>query len=254
MKNICVVILSLFVLLACTEEHEQSQLVDETAEQEYGNVSFEERVKLHVHSQLHLSSSENYSLKIYKAHLNDDQIEDAIITINRLEYAIKRAKEGKSLAKSSDLDFWGNYNLVFYYDSELDKITPPLEFNSTPLRELKVSFDFVSSDQYQDVIIDYPLRNAEYRIYLPIINHTPTQVLQWKVYDGWGTDELESYCFSYKPGSYSPFKDIVVTKASMKNIERGEDYNKITPEITCGDEVVKTFFFNPKDFKYYAPK
>lgn len=254
MKYIIVSIIAFLFLTACTEEHTQSELVDETAEKDYGNVSFEERVKLHVRSQLHISSSENYTLDIYKAHLNDDEVEDAIITVNRLDFAIKRAKEGKTLSKSSELDFWGNYNLVFYYDSELDKITPPLEFNSTPLRKLKVSFDYVSSDRYQDAIIDYPVRNAQYRIYLAIINHAPTQVLQWKIYDGWGTDAVEAYCFSYKPGTYSPFKNIIVNKATIKNIERGDDYNKITPEITCSDEEVKSFFFNPTDLKYYSAK
>lgn len=240
--------------MSCSEEHAQSELVDETAEKDYGNVSFEERVKLHIQSQLHIASTEKYTYEIYMAHLNDDEVEDAIITVNRLDFAVKRAQEGKSLAKSSELDFWGNYNLVFYYDSELDKITPPMEFNSTPLRKLKVSFDFISSNRYQDVIIDYPLRNAEYRIYLPIINHSPTQVLQWKHYDGWGTDKVEAYCFSYDRGSYSSFKDIIIKKADLKNINPGDDYNKITPEITCKDEEIHRFFFNSKDLKYYTAK
>lgn len=254
MKYFIVTIITFLLLTSCTEEHTQSKLVDETAEKEYGNVSFEERVELHVRSQLHIASTEKYTIDIYKAHLNDDEVEDAIITINRLDFAVKRAEEGRTMAKSSELDFWGNYNLVFYYDSELDKISPPLEFNSTPLRKLKVSFANVTSEHYKDAVIDYPLRNAQYRIYLPIINHIPTQVLQWKVYDGWGTEQVEAYCFSYKPGTYSPFKDIVVTKANLKNIERGEDYNKIVPEISCTDEVVKKLFFYPKDGKYYAPK
>lgn len=243
------IIVTLF-LAACSEsvESNESEIIDDEVETE--NISFEERVKLHVQSQLQIPGGENYELKIYEEQLTEDGIMDAIITVNRLEFAMETAKKGKNVSKSAELDFWGEYNIIFYYDSELDKITPPLNFSSTPYRSLKVSFEHISSTIYKDPIIDYPLRNSEFRIYLPIINHVPKQVFQWKVFDGWGTDAVEAYCFSYDKGSYSHFKDIIITKANLKNIEPGVNYNKIKPEITCTDEEVYRFFLNPKDFKY----
>lgn len=243
-----------FIAFSCTEEHEQSNFEEEIKDEIAGNISFEERVNLHIRSQLQILGSEKHDIKIYKEQLTSDGIEDAIITVNRLEYAIANARANKKIVKSTELDFWGSYNLVFYYDSELDKISPPFEFNSTPLRSLKVSFANISSSEYKDAIIDYPIRNSEFRIFLPIINHAPTQVLQWKVYDGWGTDKVESYCFSYERGTYSPFKDISIKKATLKNITKEDDYNTIKPEITCTDEEVQHFFYNPKDRKYYTAK
>lgn len=238
------------IIVSCSESTKDKNAEQSTDDTDSTNVTFEERVKLHVQSQLQIPGSENYELKIYKEQLTEDGIEDAIITVNRLEFAMETAKKQKSVSKSAELDFWGEYNIIFYYDSELDKITPPLNFSSTPYRSLKVSFEHISSEFYKDPIIDYPLRNSEFRIFLPIINHAPKQVFQWKVFDGWGTDNLEAYCFSYEKGSYSAFKDIIISKASMKNIQPGDNYNKITPEITCGGEEMYRFFLNPRDFKY----
>jgi hypothetical protein len=253
MKKIGFYLIAL-VLISCSEEHEQSDFLEKMEVEIGENIPFEERVQLHVRSQLSIPGSEKHDIQIYKSDLTGDGIDDAIVTVNRLEYAISRSQEKKAIAKSSELDFWGAYNVVFYYDSELDKLSPPLEFNSTPLRSLKISFQNISSSEYKDVIIDYPLRNSEFRIFLPIINHAPTQVLQWQVYDGWGTDKVEANCFSYDKGSFSPFKDILIKKAYLKNISNEENYNTAIPEITCSDELVHRFFFNPKDNKYYTKK
>lgn len=254
MKQFILLIISATLLFACTETHEQSTLEDQTAEKEHENVSFEERVKLHVQSQLGILGKENYELKIYKEQLTNDGVEDAIITVNRLEFAIQKSKEDKKLAKASEVDFWGNYNIIFYYDSELDKITPPMEIASSPMRSMRVSFENITSNEYKDALIDYPIRNSEFRIFLPIIDHAPTNTFQWKLYDGWGTDAVEAYCFSYDKGTYSTVKDIIVKKASIQHIKKEDDYNKIEPVITCSEEEVHRFFFNPKDNKYYTKK
>jgi len=254
MKYLFSFLIVLFAL-SCSEEHEQSNsIIDDRKDEFVPNVSFEERAKLHVQNQLQIPGGEKFSIQIYKENLTEDGIEDAIITVNRLEFAMQKAKNKNLLTKSAEMDFLGGYNILFYYDSELDKITPPLSFASTPYRELKVSFEHISSSAYKDVLIDYPIRNSQFRVFLPIINHAPKSVLQWKVYDGWGTDAVEAYCFEYEKGTYSMMKDILVKKASLKNINRGDDYNKITPEITCGKETVKRFWFNPKDGKYYGQK
>jgi len=252
MKKILILFLPIILFFACSETHEQSDFKDQTEEQDFSNVSFEERVKLHVQSQLGIPGNEKYGLEIYKENLTEDGIEDAIITVNRLEYAINKSKAENKLAKASEVDFWGEYNIIFYYDSELDKITPPMPITSSPTKSLRVNFENISSETYKDVIIDYPIRNSEFRIYLAIIDHAPSNTFQWKLFDGWGTDEVESYCFSYDKGSYTNVKDILINKGKIKNISKNDDYNKITPEITCTEEEVHRFFFNPKDRKYYT--
>jgi len=254
MKQIILVAVSLVLIFGCTEPHEPTILKDQTAEKEHDNVPFEERVKLHVQSQLGILGSEKYELKIYKEQLTNDGVEDAIITVNRLEFAIEQSKKENKLAKAAEVDFWGNYNIIFYYDSELDKITPPMEIASSPMRSMRVSFENISSENYKDALIDYPIRNSEFRIFLPIIEHAPKNTFQWKLYDGWGTEAVEAYCFSYDKGSYSNIKDIIVKKASIQKIEKGDDYNKIEPIINCSEEVLHRFFFNPNDSKYYTKK
>src|SRR5690606_17254074 len=106
---------------------------------------------------------ETFEMQVYKEHLNYDGLEDAIITVNLLNRAINKAKQSGHFNKSVQLDFFGDYNCFFFYNSETDKISDPIFIASTPYRELKVSFEHVSSVQYKDAIIDYPVRNSEFR-------------------------------------------------------------------------------------------
>lgn len=251
MKHFFLSCIILSFLSACSENTSGDEPTETPVEEEI--LTLEQRFERHAKSTLEIPATENFKLKIYSEHLNHDGLEDAIITVNRLDYAIDKAKQGGNFNKSVQLDFFGNYNCFFFYNSETDQISAPIFIASTPFRELKVSFEHISSDQYKDPIIDYPVRNSEFRRYYPIIDGSPTYVFQWKVYDGWGTDELEAYCFTYSPGSYSSFRDIIVNKADMVNIQPGDNYDTIHPSIECTEKLDHRFFYNPKDRKYYTP-
>ena len=53
----------------------------------------------HFKKTLFINENEKYSYEIYKEHLNGDSIIDAVITINRLEYAKLKAEESGKLYK-----------------------------------------------------------------------------------------------------------------------------------------------------------
>jgi hypothetical protein len=217
------------------------------------SLPFDQRLRQYVERSIEIESNEKYTLKIYEEHLNDDDKKDLIITVNRLEYAIQKAKDNNNTVKSESLGFFGNYNYIIYYSSITGKFSKPIIMGSTPQRELGIMFDNISSTKHKDVIVDYAIRNAQYRKIFLFIDDRPIYAFHWKKYDGWGTPELISYCFEFGPGSYSDVKDVIVKQGKMKNIAPTADYNTEEPIIECTDILVKRFFYNTKDGKYYTP-
>lgn len=206
--------------------------------------------KRHVESTLKIGPSEKYQLKIYKANLDGDDKLDAIIAVNRLQFAINEAALTEYPAKRAEVAYMGNFNYIFYFDGGLDLISPPIAIPSSPLLPLKVSFENVSSSDYLDIIVDFRIRNASYRDYYFVKNHTPTRIFQWKNFDGLGTSDAVAFSFSYEPGKVNAAKNIVIHKAKIGTIPDGADLNTYVPEITKTTNLERIFFYLPSQGKY----
>jgi hypothetical protein len=206
--------------------------------------------KRHVESTLKISQSENYELKVYKANLDGDDKEDAIITVNRLQFAINEASQSEYPAKRAEVAYMGNFNYIFYFDGGLDLISPPIAIPSSPLLPLKVSFENVSSSDFQDIIVDFRIRNASYRDYYFVKNHTPARVFQWKNFDGLGTVVAQAFAFSYEQGKLTEAKNIVIHKAKIGTIPTDADMNTYIPELTKTNNLERMFFYFPSQGKY----
>lgn len=239
----------------CGEEStvDSSETITETIDEEQFK-PLNERAKRHVESALKIPATEKYSMKIYRAHLDGDDREDAIITVNRLQFAMESASQKGNLAKQAELGFMGNYNYFFFFDGGLNKISPEIFIPSTPGKELEVSFENISSDAYKDIIIDFRVRNASYKDFYTVRNHTPRRVFQWKHFDGLGSQTSEAYGFKYAEGSVGIQKDILVMKAEL--IQPTGEYDPMTyvPEIKESNEILYTFFYNPQMAKYVTRK
>ena len=68
-----------------------------------------------VRAKLGIQANEKFELKIYRAQLDADGIEDAIITVNRLDFAMKEAMASPNAAKRAELGFMGNFNYFFFF-------------------------------------------------------------------------------------------------------------------------------------------
>ncbi len=253
-SNILFFCLLFSLLVSCGGEtkKEENVVLNKESDDDL-SLPFDQRIKNHVERKIDITQGENYSLKVYEDHLNDDNKLDYVITINRFENALKKAKVENNVARSSELGFFGEHNYIVYYSSITNKFSDPIPFGSSPQRELGISFENISSDKHKDVLVDYSIRNSQFRKVFLFMNDKPIYAFHWQLYDGWGTDKLEAFCFEYGKGSYSDVKDIILRKATMKNISSTDDYYKITPEIECTDVLVKRFFFNSRDGKYYTP-
>lgn len=255
MKKLFYLFIASSIFISCEEEiNEKPVLPDsELPVTTNSKESFENRVASKIKLDLSIPANEKYDVKIYKAHLNNDSIEDAIITVNRLEHAIAMAKESGRYQKQADINFWGDYNYMYYYDGQLDQISPPLPVISSATSPLEISFEHLKSEYSKDIIVDYKTKNAGFRKYFIVLNHAPQEVFQWKVYDGIHSDKKEACCFTYDKGSYSNAKDIIIKSASF-NEDPTIDYSIHAPLIECGNEIIHRFFYDVKTAKYYTKK
>jgi hypothetical protein len=253
--NELVVFTFLLLVTSCGEENtvpEKNVLTEDVDEDLFKPLS--ERAKRHVESILKIPVREKYSMKIFRAHLDGDSHEDAIITVNRYQFAMDDAAQKGNLAKKAEIGFMGNYNYFFYFDGGLNKISPEIIMPSTPGKELNVSFENISSEAYKDIIIDFRVRNASYKDFYTIINHTPRRIFQWKSFDGLGSAKSEAYHFKYAEGSVGIQKNILVMKAELVQPQGEYDPMTFDPVINETRELLYTFFYNPKMGTYVTKK
>jgi hypothetical protein len=203
-----------------------------------------------VRAKLGIQANEKFELKIYRAQLDADGIEDAVITVNRLDFAMKEATASANPAKRAELGFMGNFNYFFFFDGKLDMLSPPIAIPSSPLLPLQVSFENISSTNYKDILIDFRIRNASYKDFYTVSNHTPRRIFQFKNFDGLGTTITEAYHFEYGAGSYGPQKNIFVMEAKLEALPNGADKNTFMPQLKPLEKIKYTFFYLESEAKY----
>ena len=252
MKNWLALLMILF-LTSCSEVENTDTVVTNEVETDE-NESLESRAKRHVEASLTIPVNEKYSLKIYCANLDGDDREDAIITVNRYDFAIEEALKFNNTAKRAEVGYMGNYNYIFYYDGALNKISPPQVISSTPQAELTVKFDNITSQVYQDILIDYRIRNSSYKAIYSIRNHTPKRIFHWKNFDGLGTEQKEAYVLKFGEGTAGIQKDIYILKADFDNPESAEDLFTYSPDLRPTKEVLHHFFFVSSTDMYMTKK
>ena len=203
-----------------------------------------------VRAKLGIQANEQVELKIYRAQLDADGIEDAIVTVNRLDFAMKEAMASANPAKRAELGYMGNFNYFFFFDGKLDMLSPPISIPSSPLLPLQVQFQNISSSDYQDILIDFRIRNASYKDFYTVSNHTPRRIFQFKNFDGLGTPLTEAYHFDYGAGSYGPQKNIFVLEGKLEALPTGADKNTYIPKIKPIERIKYTFFYLESEAKY----
>lgn len=245
--------LLLLILLWSCKEQVNTDSTNQTTPQELptkGKQSLDTYTDRMVRARLGIQANEEFELKIYRAQLDADGIEDAIITVNRLDFATKEAMASQNPAKRAELGFMGNFNYFFFFDGKLDMLSPPIAIPSSPLLPLGVSFENISSPNYKDILIDFRIRNASYKDFYTVSNHTPRRIFQFKNFDGLGTKLTEAYNFEYGAGSYGQQKNIFVMEAKLEALPNGADQNTYLPKISSLEKIKYTFFYLESEAKY----
>ena len=245
---------SLFTFISCEQGQEENRKVIDESQLPEDHGDLNSYAKRHVEAQLRISANEKYEMKIFRGNLDGDDKQDAIITVNRLNFAIEEAAKSENPEKRAEIGYMGNFNFFFYYEGAKDLISPPIVIASSPLLPLKISFENISSENYKDVLIDFRIRNSSFKDFFTVINHTPRRVFEFRNFDGMGTAKSECYSFNYTIGSYSAFKDIQVMKANLSSVPKDADLNTFEPIITPTNELMFTFFYVPQEGKYMTKR
>ena len=255
MKSLSILFKALVLIIflnSCSDsDKDKAEKTQKVKTKKYKNL--DAYAKEHIKLQLRIPNSEKFTFKILKEHLDNDGKIDAIITVNRMEFAIIEANKSPNPAKRADLGFMGNYNYIFYYDGGLDLISPPIAIPSSPLVPLNVTFTNINSGDLKDFLIDFRIRNASYKDVYTIANHTPRRVFQWKNFDGLGSKNVEAYSIQFSAiGQYSNSKDILIYEASIESPPETSDLNTYEPKIKATNKLIHTFFYLEKEGKYFT--
>lgn len=215
-------------------------------------IPLNDRLKRDVEAALEIPATEKYDFQIYRSHLNNDTILDAIVTVNRLQYAIDQAIKTKMEAKAAELGYMGNYNFFFYYDGALDKLSVPLPVPSSPGRPLDVRFEPIVSPTKNDLILDYRIRNSGWRAYYTVINeHDLVLAFRWKVFDKVGEDNPEAILHDLVESKAGIGKDIALHPSTIENYDKNiGDVYQYVPKITKRGKMEFLFFFDPRAAKF----
>ncbi|MFN6013409.1 MAG: hypothetical protein ACK47F_01810 [Flavobacteriales bacterium] len=242
--------ISIMSLFSCTDEKELETSIEPKNLQKVASGPVESSANAHVESSLGIPGNENYSLKIFKEHLNGDDKIDAIVTVNRLEHAMSKAAASNKTAKNAEMGFMGQYNYFFFFDGKSGQFSIPMLIASSALVELSVSFDNITSDAYKDVMFDYRVLDGSFKDFYTVNGMTPSRIFQWKNFVGLNTKESEAYYFKFDQGTMGPRKDILVMKAELIQPKEEIDIYKYDPEIKKSEDLLIRFFYHPSTGKY----
>ncbi len=247
-------ILSLLVLVSCVDPIPS----DDPNEQKSNSVdlAFTEKIKRNVEASLEIPVTEKYSLKIYREFINSDTIEDAFVTVNRLDYAINESIKKKNQAKMAEIGFMGRYNFFFYYDGKLGKLSVPIPAPSSPGRELDVRFESICSPTRKDIVLGHRIRNSAYKSYFTVLNENDlTMVFQWKEFDFIGEVKPEAFLHKLVPSQTGIGMDIQIYESEIDNYTSNVgDIYKYSPSITKEKKMLYNFFYVPQAAKFALKK
>ncbi len=251
MKYLWILLFPAFVNIACgnnsNEDAEAKELPDE-------KLSLEELARRKVMISLDILGTENFNMKIEKAHLNTDDFEDAIILVNRKENALKIAQEKGIVKSQEETNYFGNHNYIFYYDGMTHKVTRPIGVPSSALVPLEISFLNIQSEGFKDFTIDVRLNEARYRNFYTVRNGAPALVFQWPIHNINDAGDFEINHIEYDKGSYSLAKDILIYSGeSIDQLPSNLNTNFKLKTKKVG-ELKYRFFYNPKERKYFTNK
>lgn len=221
------------------------------------NLTLEERAERHITGSLSIPATEKITIQSFKAHLNADNNEDAIVTVNRLEYAKEQVAKLSNAKYISQMGYMGNYNYFVFYDGKLDKFSVPIATPSSALVPLNVMFENVYSDIYMNLTIEYRVNNAAFKNFYFLENGILQKVFQTKLFDYIGTDKPEAFFIEYAKGSISAPKDLLIYEGEIKNyrtdIKNAYEFQPVI-EKKKDAKLVTSWFYNPSIAAYMTPE
>jgi hypothetical protein len=245
----------LFSLLINACKNESKEAENEIKEHK-SSLTFEERAKRAVEADLKINASEKYDLQIHKKYLDRDTLEDAVILVNRKQWAFERTEKNDNFDFAKKLGFTGPYNNVFVYLGKYDKFISTPTVGSSAEYPLEVNFEVITTPSQKDFHVDYRIRNSVHRNYYTVRNDRVFLTLNCPIFDNIGEPKPKVYSIQHRESSVRLSKDIALYEGEIPNYKPSEieNVNSYSPdEIISTDELFVFFIFDEKTMSYVTP-
>lgn len=243
----------LFFLSACADESDQVVKIEKVKKPQ---LTFEERAKRAVEADLKINATEKYDIQIHKSYIDRDTLEDAVILVNRKQWAFDRIKKNNNEDFAKKTGYTGPYNNVFVYLGKYDKFISTPTIGSSAEYPLEMNFEVITNPSQKDFYVNYRIRNSMKRNYYTVRNDRVLLTFNCPVFDSIGDPEPQVYSIQHQESSVRLAKDVVLYEGEIPgyNPSKIENVNNYSPEeIIPTDEIYVFFIFDEKSLSYVTP-
>lgn len=250
--------LGVFVLLSflfsCSNPNPET--TEKVESEKNSSLSWEEQITRQIESQLSINAQEEYDIQFYYSHLNPDTLKDAIVLVNRREYAIEHVRKNGTESFFERMGYSAPQNYVFVVLGGGDKLISPQPIGSNINYPLTIEFLKLTSSAQNDFYVEYRVKNSLFRNYYTLSRGGLDLIFSCPVFDGIGEEEPTAYSIEHKSSPLRIAKDIAMYQGKIKhyNLSEIEDVNTYTPsEIEKTDSLVVYFIYDENKKKYITP-
>lgn len=257
MKNLKIRLNVLFILALLLNSCEEAQNVAERNDTPTDKESdLNSWVKRQVESLLKINATENYTLTIHEEYLDRDTLIDAVILVNREEYAKKKAAEDGDTSFEELVGYTGPYNYVFTYINGSDKLRQAPPVGSSAEHPLTIHFETISNPSQKDFYVEYRVKSSVNRNYYTMDNGKVILTFSCPLYDFMDPENPTIYSIKHTESTVRISKDIALYMGKIPNYnpEAIEDFSTYYPEnVIPTDDLYVFFIYNKKRMKYVTP-
>jgi hypothetical protein len=217
---------------------------------------YEHWIKRQVEAKLQIPATEVYDLQIHTALLDRDTLQDAVILVNRKEYAYKVASSDGNTRFEELVGFTGPYNHVFTHIGGAKEIKQAPPVGSSADFPLTVFFETISTPSQTDFFVEYRIRSSINRNYYTIDDGRVVLTFSCPLYDFEDSQNPKIYDIRHLESEVRLSKDIGLYYAKVKDYlpDSINDFNQYYPkEIIPTEDLFVFFIFDKKSKKYVTP-
>jgi hypothetical protein len=243
-------------LLFCSSCQESLKTKDNKVDTPQTTENFEVWAKRQIESMLKINATETYTLEIHEEYLDRDTLIDAVILVNREEYAKKKAAEDGDTSFEELVGYTGPYNHVFTYINGSKKIHQAPPVGSSAEHPLTVHFETISNPSQKDFFVEYRVKSSVHRNYYTISNGKVLLTFSCPLYDFMDPVNPTIYSIKHQESDVRISKDIALYKGSIPNYNPdtiADFMNYYPEEVEETDELYVYFIYDKKKMKYVTP-
>jgi hypothetical protein len=246
-------ILTLILNGSCSEKQKSSATTEKNP-LEVQDIN--EWIARQVESKLKINATENYTLSIHKEYLDRDTLIDAVILVNREEYAKKKAAEDGDTSFEELVGYTGPYNYVFTHINGSEKLHQAPPVGSSATHPLTVQFETISNPSQKDFYVEYRVKSSINRNYYTINNGRVVLTFSCPLYDFMDPQNPTVYSIKHIESEVRISKDIALYKGKITNYDPKNisDFMTYYPaEVLPTDDLYVYFIYDKKRMKYVTP-